>query len=325
MGTQYLARRILISIPVLFIVTVIIFAMVELAPGDPVTAMLVGEEMFFQGGMDRDAFIEAQRERLGLNAPPWVRYVQWLGGVLRGQLGYSLIWEEPVTELIAERMPSTFILMGLALTFSTLVGITIGVVSAVRQYSWVDHAFTLLAFGGISIPNFFLALIFIYIFALTLGWLPTSGMYTIGGARTFSDMMTHAILPALVLGWDTTANLVRFTRNGMLETIQEDYVRTARAKGLSELVVLGRHAFRNALLAIVTVIGMRLPMLIGGSVIVETVFAWPGLGKLAADAVYNKDYPVILGFNLIVAIVVLGANLLTDLVYALIDPRIRYD
>lgn len=322
----YIVRRLLIAIPVLFIVTVIVFLLVELAPGDPITAMLVGEDMLYvQGSLDRDAFVEAQKERLGLNAPPWVRYGRWLGGVLRGQLGHSILWEESVSSLIMERIPRTLLLMGIALTLSTIVGVLIGFVSAVRRYSWLDHFATLLSFGGISIPNFFLALILIYVFALTLKWLPTSGMYTIGRPESFADLLTHAVLPSLVLGWDTTANLVRYTRAGVLQVLREDYVQTARAKGLSEWSVLGRHVFRNALLPVVTILGVRLPSIIGGSVIVETVFAWPGLGKLAVDAVYNKDYPIIMGFNLMMAVAVLGANLMTDVVYAFVDPRIRYD
>jgi len=270
-------------------------------------------------------FIEAQRKRLGLDAPAPVRYVKWLSGVCRGQLGFSMIYSEPVIAMIGERVGPTLLLMGIGLIVSCIFGILIGVISGVWQYSLIDYICTLFSFAGISVPGFFLALLAIYIFALKLRWFPAAGMYTLGASKNLLDLLHHGFLPSMVLAWDTMANLVRYTRSKVLETIRQEYITTARAKGLAESNVIVKHVLRNALMPVVTLIGLRIPYFFGGAVIVETVFAWPGLGRLLIEAVYSKDYPVILGLNLIIAVAVLLINLLVDISYALIDPRIKYE
>lgn len=323
--SNYIIRRILISIPILFIVTVIIFTLIELAPGDPIAAMLMGDEQFQMQIEDYEQMMEIQRRRLGLDQPPYIRYFRWLQQLFRLNLGNSLIYEETVLEMIAPRILPTILIMATAIIFSTLIGIIIGSISAVKQYSILDYSSTVISFLGISVPNFFLALLFIYIFSLRMGWLPSRGMYNIREGITVMGVARHMILPALVLSWDMMAHNIRYTRSAMLDVIKQDYINTARSKGLSERVVMFKHAFRNAMLPVVTIIGLRLQMLFGGSVIIETVFSWPGLGRLAIEAVYNKDYPVIMAFNLIIAIIVLLSNLLIDIVYSFIDPRIKYD
>ncbi|HAF70264.1 MAG: ABC-type dipeptide/oligopeptide/nickel transport system, permease component [Acetothermia bacterium 64_32] len=321
---NYVIRRLLLAVVVLIIVTIGIFMLIEISPGDPVAMMLTGQEMLLVTASKQQEFIEAQRERLGLNVPAPIRYVKWLAGVSKGQLGFSMIYSEPVTKMIGERVGPTLLLMGIALFISAVFGVLIGIISGVWQYSVVDYVSTLFSFAGISVPSFFLALIIIYLFALRLHWFPAAGMYTIGGPGGLSDLLWHACLPSTVLAWDNMANLVRYTRSAILETIKAEYVTAARAKGLSEKRVILLHVLRNALIPVVTIIGLRIPYFFGGAVIIETVFAWPGLGRLLVEAVYSKDYPVILGLNLIIALAVLLTNLLVDLSYAFIDPRIKY-
>ncbi len=214
--------------------------------------------------------------------------------------------------------------MGVVIVVSVLVGVPLGVLSALRQYSFVDYLLTLLGFLTVSIPSFFLALVLIYVFALKLDWLPATGMYTVGQARSFGDSLSHILLPATVLGLGQAAPIIRYTRASLLETIQQDYVVTARAKGLSEAWVVTRHALRNALIPIVTVIALNVPSLLGGTVIIEQVFAWPGMGSLAIGAVQARDYNLLMGINLIAATMILASNLLADVVYAFVDPRIKY-
>ena len=227
--------------------------------------------------------------------------------------------------MISDRIGGTLLIMGIALLESSVLGIIVGIISAVWQYSLVDYLGTFFSFTGVSMPSFFIALLFIYMFSLRLGWFPAAGMYDPGQEPTFLTLLYHAFLPSLVLGWDSMANITRYTRSEVLETIRQDYVTTARAKGLAEGIVIGKHVLRNALLPVVTIIGLRIPWLIGGAVIVETVFAWPGLGRMSVNAVYNKDYPVIMSFNLLIAVGVLVTNLLTDISYGIIDPRVRYE
>jgi len=322
---NYIIRRILISIPILFFITIFIFILIEMAPGDPIAAMLMGDEQFQMQIDDYERMMEIQRRRLGLDQPPHVRYFLWIQQLMRGNLGNSLIYEDSVMEMIAPRILPTMLIMSIALVISTVVGVIVGCISAIRQYSVLDYSSTIVSFIGISVPNFFLALLFIYIFSLVLGIFPSRGMYNIREGITFAGVARHAVLPSLVLSWDMMAHNLRYTRSSMLDVIKQDYIQTARSKGLSERIVMYKHAFRNAMLPVITILGLRLQMLFGGSVIIETVFSWPGLGRLAIDAVYNKDYPVIMAFNLIIAVIVLFSNLLTDIIYSFIDPRIKYD
>lgn len=317
---RFLLRRILISIPVLLGITIAMYIIVNLAPGDPVTALMNPEQMANMG----PEWIEAQRESLGLNDPLPMRYALWLRETVSGNLGYSSTDRLAVSEKIGERIGPTLKLMGVVITISVLVGIPLGVLSALKQYSWIDYVLTVFGFLAVSIPSFFLALIMIYIFALKLDWLPATGMYTVGQPRSFTDSLSHIIIPATVLGLSQAAPIIRYTRASLLETINQDYVTTARAKGLSQFRTISGHALRNALIPIITVIALQIPSLLGGTVIIEQVFAWPGMGSLAIGAVQARDYNLLMGINLIAACMILTSNILADVVYALVDPRIRY-
>lgn len=317
---RYLLRRLAISIPVLLGITMIMYVIINLAPGDPVTALMNPEQMANMG----PEWVEQQKEALGLNDPLPVRYLKWLQETLTGNLGYSTADRMPVAEKIGERILPTLKLMGVVIAVSMLVGVPLGVLSALKQYSWIDYLLTVLGFLAVSIPSFFLALILIYTFSLKLDWLPATGMYTVGQPRTFLDSLSHLVIPAGVLGLSQAAPLIRYTRASLLETIKQDYVTTARAKGLTEARTIGVHALRNALIPIITVIALHIPSLLGGTVIIEQVFAWPGMGSLAIAAVQGRDYNTLMGINLIAATMILLSNLLADVVYALVDPRIKY-
>ena len=253
-----------------------------------------------------------------------MRYALWVKELAQGNLGFSLVDRQPIGAKVAERIWPTLRLMGCALIISLLIAVPLGVISAIRQYSFLDYFSTVAGFTAISIPSFFLSLAAIYIFSLKLGWLPTAGMATVGKPPSLFDSLKHLILPAFVLGLAEAAPLIRYTRSSMLEVIRQDYVTTARAKGLREGLVIFRHALRNALIPLVTVVALNLPRLLGGTVIVEAIFAWPGMGTLAIAAVRGRDYPVIMAINLITATMILVSNLLADVVYAWIDPRIKY-
>jgi peptide/nickel transport system permease protein len=317
---RYLWRRLLISIPVLFGITLGTYLMASLAPGDPVTIM-INPETAASLGPD---WVATQRAQLGLNKPLPVRYVLWLGQVIRGNLGYSTQDRQPVAPKIRERFGPTLRLMGTALLLSLIIAVPIGVLSALKQYSILDYVVTVAGFSAIAVPSFFLALAGIFVFSVKLGWLPAANMNTVGRSATFVDALHHLILPAAVLGLAEAASLIRYIRSSMLEVIHQEYVTVARAKGLRERVVIFRHAMRNALIPVVTVVALRLPVLIGGAVIIETIFAWPGMGQLAIRAVKARDYPVIMAVNLITAVTILASNLLADVIYVVIDPRIKY-
>lgn len=316
----YLLRRLAVSIPVLIGITMVTFAMVSFAPGDPVTALISPEA----AGSLGPQWVEQQREKLGLNQPLPVRYLRWSEQLVQGNFGYSITDQQPIAQKIVERIEPTLLLMGTALVISILIAIPIGVLSALKQYSLVDYLATILGFAAISIPSFFLALAGIFIFGLKLGWLPTSGMRTIGDARSFGDLLRHLLLPAIVLGLANAAPLIRYVRSSMLEVIREPYVTVARAKGLNENAVVYGHAARNALIPLITVITLALPGLVGGTVIIESIFAWPGMGQLAIAAVRARDYPMIMAINLITATLILASNLLADILYGIVDPRIAY-
>lgn len=316
---RFLLRRIAISIPVLLGITVIMYIIVNMAPGDPVTALMNPEQMANMG----PDWVEQQRESLGLNDPMPIRYVKWLKETATGNLGYSFVDRVPVSEKIGERIWPTMKLMLTVLVISVAIGIPLGIISALKQYSFIDYVLTIFGFLTVSIPSFFLALVLIYVFALKLDWLPTSGMYTVGQPRTLWDSFTHMILPATALGLAQAAPIIRYTRASMLETIRQDYVTVARAKGLNERGVIV-HALRNALIPIITIVALNVPMLLGGTVIIEQVFSWPGMGSLAIASVQGRDYNTLMGINLIAAIMILLSNLLADLIYALVDPRITF-
>lgn len=312
----FIARRILIAIPVIFMVTVIMFIIINLAPGDPVD-MYLGQAELEQSEIDRI------RASLGLDRPIYVRYVKWVGHLLRGNLGFSYLDRRPVVERLVERFIPTFSLMIFVIVVSFSIAVPIGVISAIRQYSVIDYLATAFAFCGVSFPNFFSGLVGIYIFSLLLGWLPTGGVETIGAPFSLGDRFIHILLPGLVLAFREIGVLVRYTRSSMLDVIRQDYVRTARASGLSEWTVIFRHALRNGLLPLITMLGLTIPRLFAGVVIIEQIFQWPGMGRLTIEAILSRDYPVLMGLTLMTGIMVLVGNLLADILYGVADPRIR--
>jgi peptide/nickel transport system permease protein len=316
----YILRRLLIAIPVLLGVTIVTFVFINLAPGDPVTAMLNPQEMTELG----PSWVAEQKAALGLDKPLPVRYVLWLGQLARGNLGYSLVDRRAVTADLGIRLPATLQLMGMALLIALVVGIPTGILAAVKQYSWLDYLSNALGLAVISVPGFFIGLAGIYIFALQLRVLPTAGMSTIGVPVTLPDRLHHLILPAAVLGLAEAAPLIRYARSSMLEVIHQDYVRTARAKGLGSRAVLLSHAMRNALVPVITVVALELPSLVGGAVIIEQIFSWPGVGSLAISAIFGRDYPIIMAINLLSGVAIICSSLLADVLYAVVDPRVRY-
>lgn len=318
--STYISRRVLQSIPILLGMSVIVFTMMRLAPGDPFAHLMAP-------GVD----IEAARARLceiGYCGPLWQQYLNWLGDILRGDFGYSLHKQLPIGELMGRALGPTFMLSASSLLVALVVAIPMGVISALRQYSVFDYSLSFLAFVGISTPSFFAALLAIYVLALKLRLfpLPLEGVEeaAIAGTYTLLSRLKYMILPALVLSVRDLAVYTRFTRSSMLEVIRQDYVRTARAKGLANRVVVYKHALRNALIPVVTLLGLSVPSLFGTSVIIETIFSWPGMGLLSFNSVLNRDYPVIISVNLFFAVLVLIGNLLADIMYAIVDPRIRY-
>lgn len=315
--TKYILRRLLISIPVLFGVTVIAYFIMTLAPGDAV-------DMLVDPGLSPED-IALKKQALGLDQPVFVQYVRWLEQLAQGNLGYSFNNRRPVTERIGERLGSTLTLAFSALFFSYLLAIPIGVLAAVRQYSIWDYIATVFSFLGVSVPSFFFGLLLIYFFALKLDWFPTGGTHTIGAPFSLADRFAHLILPMTVLSLQNIGSVMRYTRSSMLDVIHQDYIRAARAKGLRERVVLFRHALRNALIPVITLAGLQFPFLLGGAIITEQIFNWPGMGRLAVEAITQRDYPTIMGINLLAAVMVIIGNLLADVMYGVVDPRIRYE
>ncbi|WP_263770379.1 ABC transporter permease [Propionivibrio soli] len=317
--TTYILRRLLVSIPILLGITVIVFFVASKMPGDAVLAMISTETP------QAEDLIKLRRGQLGLDLPLYVQYGRWLWQLLQGNLGYSFQTGESVIDILLARIPATLQLMGTALLIAIVLGVAMGVVSALKQYSRTDYTFTFLGFAGISIPDFFLGMVLVYLLAIQWPLFPTSGISTAGEPYSLVDNLRHLALPALALGLVRTATFMRYTRTSVLEVMNNDYVRTARAKGLSEWLVVVRHILRNALIPVVTVIGLTLPVLFGGSVIIEMIFQWPGIGLMFIGAVTARDSPVIMGYVLFSAVMVQASNLLTDMAYSFLDPRIRYD
>ncbi|TCO46253.1 peptide/nickel transport system permease protein [Kribbella antiqua] len=312
----YLIRRLLIGIPVLLGVTVINFFIINLAPGSPA-------DLFLSPTATPEDVARTEAE-LGLNKPIFVQYVNWLTQLLHGNLGVSFQNREPVTQLIGDRIGPTLLLMGTSLVVAYLVAIPIGIIAARRRNTVVDYGVVGASFLGISVPHFFLGLAMIYVFALTLGWFPTGGMLTLGRGGGFADRLSHLVLPVVVLATAIAANMVRYVRSSMIDAFGQDYIRTAKAKGLGTSVITNKHALRNALIPVVTVIGVDLSALIGGAIVTEQIFQWPGIGLLTIQSIGARDYAVLMGINLIAAVAVFAANLLTDIAYAVVDPRVAY-
>ena len=304
---SYLVRRLVLALPVVLGVATLVFLLIHLIPGDPVEIML-GESAL---PADRDAL----RESLGLDRPILEQYGSFLWGLCRGDLGVSLQQRRPVTALIREHYPATLELTLAAMLISLLIALPAGILSGIRQYSVWDYSTMFLALLGVSMPNFWLGPLLIWVFSIQLGWFPVSGK---GG-------LAHLLLPALTLGASMAAIVARMTRSSVLEVLREDYVMTARAKGLSEARIILKHVLRNAMLPVLTVVGLQFGALLAGSIITETIFSWPGLGTLMVKAIQTRDYPVVQGCVLLIALSYVLVNLLTDLLYGVIDPRIRHE
>ena len=309
---QFLARRLLATVPLLFFVSLVVFSFVHVLPGDP-AVLFLGEEA-------TPETLAKFRTRLGFDRPLVTQYVEWLGRALRGDLGRSLRTNQPVTEAILQRLPVTLELLGAALAVSLAIAIPAGIVSAVKRNSGVDLASTVFALIGFSLPNFWLGLILIYVFALLLRWLPPSGFAPL---PALADNARSLILPALTLGTALAALITRQLRSGMLEVLRQDYVRTAQAKGLGQGVVVAKHALKNALIAVVTVIGLQIGGLLGNTIITESLFALPGVGRLMIDAVFSRDFFIVQGVVLFLAVGYVLSNLIVDILYSYLDPRIR--
>lgn len=316
---KYFTVRFLSIFPMLFVVTVIIFFGLQLTPGDPLSYMIPPELL-----SSSDFDLEAYKEAMGLDKPVYIQFFVWLGDMLKGDLGYSLVNGSSISDMVANRLPATFQLAFVALIVSSVLGIVLGLLSSVKQNSAMDYGNTIVGIIGISIPEFFVGIIAIQIFAVTLGWLPVGG--NVGyGDQTFFDQIKYVIMPALVLGFALTAAMMRFTRGTMLDVLDKEYVKTARSKGIPEWKVILKHAFRNALMPVILILVFRLPLLIGGTVIIESVFGWPGMGLMILEAVSAKDYPVVMVSALMIALMVLFASFLVDVLTALLDPRVRFE
>ncbi len=331
----YVIKRLLQIIPVVFGVTLIAFALIHLAPGDPVINML--------GQHATQQEIDEARAKFGLDQPLYIQYFIWLGDVLHGDLGRSIISHEQVTMEIASRFPNTIELAIAAMIFAILIGVIAGIISATKQYSVADYSVMGVALFGISMPVFWLGIMLMMIFGVFLGWLPIGGRIDLlipfqritgfmvidsiitGNGAALISVLRHLILPAIALGTIPMAIIARTTRSSMLEVLRQDFIRTERAKGLSERKVIYKHAIRNAMVPVVTVIGLNFGLLLSGAILTETVFSWPGVGRLVVDSVFDRDYPLVIGCILVFALVFVIVNLITDLLYTYIDPRIHYD
>jgi len=318
---SYVTRRLLEIIPVLMLLTVLLFTLIELAPGDPLLLMF---------GNNPNATPEEMAtlsKYYGLDQPVPVRYVKWLSKVLRGDFGSSRAYHMPVMSIVKQKIPQTVLLTTLALILSILVALPIGVYSALKPYSIGDYVQTFLVYLGRSMPGFWFGLMTIIIFAVKLRWLPAggmTGMEDVRGWGAFVDGLKHLTLPLAVLTFLQVTGWVRYIRSSMLDTINADYVRTARAKGLKERTVIYKHALRNALIPVITLVALDMPGLLGGTVIVETVFSWPGMGRLLYDAIMNKDVNLAMACLLLLGLLTVSGSLLADIAYAVVDPRVRY-
>lgn len=329
--TAYVFRRLLQAVPLVLGILTLVFVLMQLAPGDP-TAMYISPNI-------SPEVLEQMRKNWGLDQPIPIQYVRWMKSFVTGDFGYSLTQHRPVAAILRDRIPNTLVLSGTALILIFSIGIAIGIVQAVRQYSALDNSLTFAALFLYSMPSFWLALMLILVFSLKvhyIGWwpdwltFPATGITNIdydalGFWGRLGDRLRHLVLPSIALGVSSAAAVARYMRGSMLEVIRQDYIRTARAKGLPERTVILKHALKNALLPIITLLGLYLPFLLSGAVLVEYVFAWPGMGKTIFDAIQQRDYPLVMATSFLFAIMVVIGNLIADVLYAVIDPRIRYE
>jgi peptide/nickel transport system permease protein len=312
---SYISRRIIETLVVLIITSFLCFSLVHIIPGDPVRVML--------GVQASDEQVDFQREQLGLNDPFLVQYINWLGKGLRGDFGTSIRYQQPVAQIFMQRFPITLYLSFLALILSIVFGITTGVISAIRRGSVLDQVLVVFATVGFCTPVFWLGILGVYLFGLKLGWLPVQGW--VSPTTDFWDGARHAVMPIILLAVASLAITARQTRSSMLEVVRQDYIRTAASKGLSERVIVLRHALKNALIPVITLVGLQTRILLGGSVLIETVFNIPGMGRLLVDSAFNKDFFVLQGGVLLLGVLVCVVNLLVDVSYGWLDPRIRYE
>ena len=310
---RFLFQRLALGALVIVFASALTFFFVNLAPGGPASVM-----RFDVTAEQREALIK----RMGLDKPVTERYLQWAGGAVRGDLGTSLLTDEPVTQRIGERLPNTLTLAGAALVLSIAIGIPIGLIQALRRGTFLDHLLSLVSAIGLSVPVFWLGIVLILIFAVSLGVLPSAGVTGIA-EDTLVNRLRHLVLPAVVLATTVLPTVVRFMRSAAIEVLHEDYIRTAASKGLGPGLILTRHVLRNALIPVVSAIGALVPRLLGGTVVTEAVFSWPGMGRLALEAAQGRDYPLITGLTVVVAAIAVATSLLVDLAYTRIDPRIR--
>ena len=315
--TRYIVRRVLQALPTLFGITIISFAIIHLAPGDPIQIFTFGIPNLTQQD------IQNLRHLYGLDQPIYVQYLNWLLQVAQLNFGDSFVTHRPVMEAIGQRAGNTLLLAGTSLIIGLVVGLIIGTFSALRRGTIADGLFRIVAVIGSAVPSFWLGLVFILLFAVHWRLFPSGGMYTLGTAGTLGDRLWHLFPPAFILSLGTVAGVSRLARTETLETLGQDYVRTARSKGLRERAVVLRHVLRNSLLPIVTIIGGSLPFLLGGAVLIESIFSWPGIGRLAVDAAFSRDYPVSMGLLVIASALVVIGNTLSDVLYTFVDPRIK--
>lgn len=306
------------SIVVLFGILLVAFALTRLLPGDPLLMTMTIEEFNAP-----EEYLNERREQLGLNDTVVEQYVAWVGEIGRGNLGTSFQKRAPVTELIGQRIGPTMLLTGTGVFIALLIGIPVGVLAALKQNSWADYLSSTISMVAISIPNFFLGLAAIYVFSLRLGWFPSGGTHTLGGDGGVLDRIRHLVLPAGVLSAVLVGPYVRYTRQSMLEVMRQDYITTAVAKGVGPTKIVVEHGLRNALVPLITVLAIQIPALLAGTVIIETIFTWPGMGQLVLEAISGRDYPIIIGVIMISAVFVLLFNLIADVLAAILDPRIR--
>lgn len=315
---KYVLRRILIAIPTFLGITVLVFLISSMASGSPLELLLNNQNI-------SAAEVERQRIKLGLDQPLYIQYFTWLQNFFKGNLGESYRTGQPVMKMILDGLGPTLLLTFSAVIIACLISIPLGVQSARYQNKWWDNVSSIFSFLATSTPSFFLALIFLYIFSVKFKLLPIGGMFDTGKKETISALIRHMLMPSFVLAMQLVGSLIQYTRSSMLEVMREDYVRTARSKGIRERLVIIKHVLRNSLIPVVTYLGMEIPLLIGGAVVTEQVFSWPGIGSLMIKSIDSRDYPVVMGITVLVAIAVLVFNILTDLVYGILDPRIRYN
>lgn len=316
--TTYIIRRVLLTIPLLIGVSIMTFGIIHLAPGDP-TALMLDDPGISEA--DKQAYMEKH----GLNDPIPIQYIRWMGNILQGDFGNSLIYQgTPVIELILARLPNTLLLMVVSSLLAIVIAIPFGIWSATKPYSLTDYTVTTASFLGMATPNFWFGLVLIMILSVHLGWFPSGGVAPLNEPFNIWTRIHHLILPAIVLATSDTASLTRYTRSSMMDVLDQDYIRTARAKGFKQRKVVYKHGLRNGLIPVLTLIGLMLPSFIGGAVVTEKIFNWPGIGLLFIDATFQRDYPMIMAITMISAVLVVLGNLIADILYAIFDPRIEY-